>query len=195
MGTDTDTDTDTDTGTDIVIEARAAGSVLPNAARWAAARTRARAEKALAAWLGERGVAVYLPVCRKRRVYGARVRESELPLFPGYLFFDAGAIERERVFSSRKVAQVLEAGDAAELERELENLARAMGGPEPVVRARAVGLGRGAAVVVRHGPLAGVWGEVVREGGRARLVVRVSLLAEGAELEIDPAFLEPVAGG
>lgn len=186
-------DTATATVTVTGIGAERAASALPIALCWAAAHTRARAEKALAAWLGERGVSTFLPLQRRRRVYGSRVRESELPLFPGYLFFDAGGIERERLLSSRKVARVLEAGDPEELRRELENLARAASGPEPLERAWAPPLGRGAAVVVRRGPLAGVWGEVVREGGRARLVVRVSLLAAGAELEIDPAFLEPVS--
>ena len=54
---------------------------LPQAREWAAAHVHARAEKALARLLHSWDVPLYLPLLRRCRSYGARKRESFVPLF------------------------------------------------------------------------------------------------------------------
>lgn len=157
---------------------------------WAVARTKARAEKALAEYLTARSVPTFVPLLVSRRVYGRSVRHSQLPLFPGYVFFDDFAISRSSLFESRKVADVLRPPDPNELRRELANLALALQA-DSGMRATIFGMA-GAAVQVVRGPLKGVVGELVRLQNENRLVVRVSFLGKAAELEIDEAFVERV---
>ena len=63
------------------------GLLLPDARVWAVAHTKARSEKIVAEYLRKKGVPHYLPVVLSRRQYGARIRESWLPLFPGLATF------------------------------------------------------------------------------------------------------------
>lgn len=161
---------------------------MPAAKEWAAIRTKSRCEKVVAEWLRERGVPSFLPLVSKRRVYGGRIRISRLPLFPGYLFYDMAALERTRVFDSRRVAQVLPSDDPERLRRELDNLARALAVDDS---ARAVERYEpGTPVEVVAGPLRGLTGELVRSGAKSTLIVRVQFLSLAAELAIDEAFLK-----
>ena len=160
---------------------------LPQARRWAAAWTHSRAEKALREYLQLRQVPVFLPLVLNRRVYGRLVRQSELPLFPGYLFYDAEAISRSEVFASRQVADVLAPDDPQQLRAELESLALALGSDASLRACRLGGVGTPVEVV--RGPLKGVRGELVRFQAEHRLVLHVSFLGKSAELAIDEAFV------
>ena len=54
--------------------------------QWYAVRTAAGREKAVSGQLGNKGYEHFLPVYRTKRQWSDRVKEVELPLFPGYLF-------------------------------------------------------------------------------------------------------------
>src|SRR5262245_65103156 len=54
--------------------------------QWYAIQLRPRAEKMVALHLKDKGYEEYLPVYRSRRRWSDRVKEIELPLFPGYIF-------------------------------------------------------------------------------------------------------------
>jgi hypothetical protein len=160
---------------------------LPQARRWAAAWTRSRAEKALQEYLQIRSVPVFLPLVLSRRVYGRLVRQSQLPLFPGYLFYDSEAISRSEVFASRHVADILAPDDPLKLRSELESLALALGSDASMRECRLGVIGTPVEVV--RGPLKGVCGELVRFQAGHRLVLHVSFLGKSAELAIDEAFV------
>src|SRR5262245_31321672 len=53
---------------------------------WFALRIRSQKEKIVAAALHSKGYEQFLPLYRCRRRWSDRVKEFELPLFPGYLF-------------------------------------------------------------------------------------------------------------
>jgi hypothetical protein len=157
---------------------------------WAVAWTKARCEKSLAEYLAVREVPHFLPLYSHRKVYGKSVQTSRLPLFPGYVFFDASAIPHTDVYASRKVAQVLRPGQPDLLGRELSNLSLALSVDESLREARFGQPGR--KVFVARGPLKGVYGEFVRYGSDARLIIRVEFISRAAELAIDEAFIEPL---
>jgi hypothetical protein len=50
----------------------------------------------------------------------------------------------------------------------------------------------GRKVYVARGPLKGVYGEFVRFGAGAHLIIRVEFISRAAELAIDEAFIEPL---
>src|SRR5215469_744544 len=56
------------------------------ALQWFAIRTAAGREKAVSAQLQGKGYEDFLPLYRDRRQWSDRIKEMELPLFPGYLF-------------------------------------------------------------------------------------------------------------
>jgi transcriptional antiterminator RfaH len=165
-------------------------TALPQVQEWAVAHTRSRAEKAVAKFFERRGVESYLPLVAHRRVYVSAVRQSFLPLFTGYIFFNRSAIPHHRVFDSRLVARVLIPPDPDALRADLQRIARAI---ESGVEIRQVDAPRpGRRVRVTAGPLKGLEGEILRAAGLTTLVVRIEFLAKAAELAIDEAYVDPV---
>lgn len=163
------------------------GGVLPAARRWSVAYTHARAEKVFRDYLLGRKVPCFLPLTRRRRIYGRHIRNSEVPLFSGYVFYDAYSIPRQEVFQSRKVAQILEPPDPLQLQDELASLAIALCSDEPLRPSR---YRTGMAVRVARGPLRGLEGALVRNESECLLILRISFLGCTAELKIDEAYVE-----
>src|ERR1051326_9548617 len=54
--------------------------------QWYAVQLKTRFEKVVAHHLRGKGYEEYLPTYRSRRHWSDRVKEIELPLFPGYIF-------------------------------------------------------------------------------------------------------------
>jgi hypothetical protein len=156
---------------------------------WNVAWTKSRCEKSLVEFFDQKCVRSYLPLVHKRHVYGSRERIHEIPLFSGYVFFDASSIERTDVFSSRKVAEILAPSEPLQLARELSNLQLALQ-CDPTLKETRFGL-IGKPVIVARGPMKGLEGDVVRMHSGSRLIVRVAFLGRAAEMQIDEAFLEP----
>src|SRR5262245_24777663 len=100
------------------------GRLIPG--EWAAAHVHSRAEKALARLFALWGVSYFLPLMVRRRSYGARRRESLNPLFPGYVFFDSGGVDRHRVLATNKVARILSTPEPEKLYRELHSIRLAL---------------------------------------------------------------------
>lgn len=163
-------------------------AVLPAAIHWAALHTRARAEKVVAEWIRKEGATPYLPLARSRRVYGARVRQSWVPLFPGYVFYDAASYDGRRALRSHKVAGVLRPPTPFGLGPDLENVSRALVA-QPDLRTGPPLVEPGRLVEVVLGPLAGTRGRLVRREGGSVLVLMLDFLGFGAEVTIDEAFV------
>ncbi len=164
--------------------------VLPLVKRWGVARTKARAEKVFGEFLCGLGVPFFLPLIRRVRTYGRQKRFSDIPLFPGYVFFDRQGCEVEAIWSSRRVAQILDPPDSGAMQRELQNLALALSVDRSLRLERFKTLGM--PVEVLRGTFKGVVGELVRFEGKSRLVIRISFIRQAAELTIDDSMVEPL---
>jgi transcription antitermination factor NusG len=158
-------------------------------APWRVAYVRSRQEKELARHLLRHGIAFYLPLEEKRVRRAGRRFVSFLPLFPGYLFFRGLAEERRTVVRSELLVAELEVWDQPLLDRELRTLWRLQ--ESGVAMAPHPYLGPGDAVEIVEGPFRGLRGTVVREKGRNRLVVSVSLLRQSVAAEFEREVLEP----
>ena len=163
--------------------------LLPVAACWAALHTHSRSEKVVAERLAALSVPHFLPLTEVRRTYGTRVRTSELPLFPGYVFFDLEAGPKERVLSGTRVVRIVPSPDPVALEEELTNIARLLQ-VQPALKRIDFGP-PGSPVEVLCGPFEGMRGELVRYEGKARLVVRIPYLSLATEVSIEEAWLKP----
>jgi len=157
----------------------------PSDFQWHVVRVRANAEHQVARSLACRDVEVFLPLQRN-----AGKRTPKRPLFPGYVF--AGVTGRAvlPVVACPGVVHILCRGNVPEVVDPSEIFAlRTVAAqahallPFPMFRC-------GETVKIRQGPLADVKGIVLRDEGRPRLVVSVSLLQRSVVAEVDREWLE-----
>jgi transcription antitermination factor NusG len=134
--------------------------------------------------LEHKGYETFLPLHTNRHQYASRVREFELPLFPGYLFcrFDPSLLSP--VVNTPSVLRVVGVGRTPVpiSENEIVSLRKAAGARIPM---SPVPYQAGQKIRIARGPLAGVEGIVSRAGQLMRLVLSVTLLQRSVLLEID----------
>jgi transcription antitermination factor NusG len=152
---------------------------------WYAVSVKPRHDKAVARALENKGYEALAPTYRKRRVYGSRVREADLPLFPGYVFCRVDVARRLPVLTTHGVIQFVGAGrlplpvDDAEIASLRQAILSGIPlQPYPFLRA-------GRRVRIEEGGLAGVEGVVVSMKQGPRVVLSITLLQRSVLLEID----------
>jgi len=157
------------------------------AARWYALAVKPRFDKAVAKTLRAKEYPTFLPLYTMRHKYGNRCKESELPLFPGYVFCRFNALAKLPILTTPGVIQIVGTGNApaAVSDAEMSSLqiavrARFSVEPFPFLQV-------GQRVRINRGALAGVEGIVISVKQRLRLVLSITLLQRSVMLEIDRA--------
>jgi len=162
------------------------------AGMWWVAHTRARNEKALARDLARLDIFYYLPLqrraCRSRR--NGRFHVSTVPVFSGYLFFNATDVQRYRVMATNRVANALFVPDQAQFIAQIRHVHKVLLSDTAIEHFRGVRVGQWVRVIA--GPLMGVEGRVIRKLGRTRLVVTVDILGQSVTAEVDAELLERI---
>jgi transcription antitermination factor NusG len=129
----------------------------------------------------------FLPTWRSRRKWSDRVKELDLPLFPGYIFCRFNASDPFPVLNSPGVVHIVSAGNnpIPVEEKEIENVRMVCTAGVPALPWTNIVAGQ--RLVVTRGPLKGVEGTLIRIKDDYRLVVSISLLQRSvaAELERD----------
>ena len=153
--------------------------------QWYALRTRSRHEKRVWAQIDHQGIEAFLPLIGRRSRWKDRTVQVQFPLFPGYCFAYFAWQDRLRVLTATGVIEVLGVGGhgVPVAETEIEGVRRLVTStlrvdPYPFLEP-------GMPVEVRRGPLQGLRGILIRKAPRARLVITVSLIRQGASVEID----------
>lgn len=152
---------------------------------WYVIRLRSNFERVASASLQERGYETFLPLYRTRRKWSDRVKEVELPLFPGYIFCRFDRRNKLPIVMCPGVVSILESldGPIAVPDHEVAAVQAVLNsglafGSYPFLQ-------EGQPVIVERGPLKGTEGVVVRLKGVYRLVVSVFLLQRSVAAEID----------
>jgi transcription antitermination factor NusG len=135
---------------------------------------------------------VFLPLIARRSRWKDRTVQVQWPLFPGYCFARFSWLDRLRVLTAHGVVEVLGANGRAipVPDVEIEAVRRLVTSILPVDPHPA--LEPGMAVEIRRGPLRGIRGTLIRKAGKARLVVSVNLIRQGASVQIDADDAVPV---
>jgi len=162
----------------------------PSPRLWWVLYTRARQEKALARDLLAYQIPFYLPLVKKTAVRRGRKTTSYIPLFASYVFLFSSDQERIRSLTTNRVSRVLATNDPDRLIHDLRQLRRLIESDAPLTVERR--LLPGSRVRVRQGALMGLEGTVLTRRGTTRLLVSVDFLQQGASVEIDDFFLEPL---
>jgi transcription antitermination factor NusG len=156
---------------------------------WYAAYTYANHEKKAAAEISRRGVECFLPSYHTARRWSDRRVELEMPLFPGYVFVHLVLHDRLKVLQVPGVARLVGFGGlpAALPDEQIDALRAGLNGlrAEPH---RFLTVGR--RVRVKHGPLAGMTGILLRRKGKFRLVISIDLIQRSMAVDADIADVE-----
>ena len=160
---------------------------------WYALQVRTGMEKLASAGLRGKGYEEFLPLYRTQRRWSDRVKEIEVPLFPGYLFCRFDPLDRLiPVLSTPGVSRIVAAGKAPipVAEEEMEAVSRIVQSgiaaePWPFLSA-------GCHVSIERGPLAGLDGILTGTAGGDRLVVSVSLLQRSVAVQVDRAWVRVI---
>lgn len=152
---------------------------------WFALRVRSNFEFTVATQLQARGVEWYLPKYKTRRQWSDRIKEVDVPLFPGYIFCRLDLENRLTAVSTPGVVAIVSSGKTPVpvSEEEIASVERVMAsgllaGPCPYLRT-------GDWVIVEKGPLAGLEGLLVQVRNAYRVVVSVHLLQRSIAAEVN----------
>lgn len=164
--------------------------------RWYACYTRARHEKKAERQLAERGFDTWLPLLTQTRQWSDRTKRVEFPVFPSYVFARFPIARIHDILTVPGVSTVVRINGrlAAIPDEELESVRRVVaalddtGGELETVPY----IAEGQAVRVVQGPFQGVTGVTVERRGRRRMLVGLSAIRQGLEVDVPVDSLEPV---
>jgi len=158
---------------------------------WWVARTKARFEKAFAWDLLSHDIGYFLPMREKIIFSGGRKRCVMVPLFTSYVFFCGTEQDRYMALKTNRLCQTIEVIDQDSLVEDLVSIEKAL--LSKAVIDNYPRLPVGSHCRIKSGPMMGIEGVVIeRKDTKARMVIEVTILGQGAVVEIDSDLLEPV---
>lgn len=170
---------------------------LYDAPHWYACYTRSRHEKQVDELLRRQKVETYLPTTVQVSQWKDRKKLVHFPLFPGYVFGRFTLHQLTQVLSTHGVATIVSTAGyptpipAAQIES-VRLVAQAAAFPLAAELECGALMQKGNWVRVSAGPFAGVEGVVVERRGRRRVLVGISAIGRGMEVDIGIADLVPI---
>jgi transcription antitermination factor NusG len=156
---------------------------------WYVVRVRANAERKVAQILGNHDIDVFLPL-QKRPSRRRNLGLIETPLFPGYIFARFDRRRHLPVVSCPGVVNILCRGRVPEPVDSSEMFALQTVSHKARSLTPMAALPSGSKVRIAAGPLADVEAIVLRDNGRQRIVVSVSLLQRSVEAEVEREWVD-----
>ncbi len=157
-------------------------------ADWFAIRVRSNHEYAVEVALAALGVETLVPSYSETVQWSDRLKVITRPIFPGYVLTQLEDTQQQLapVLETSGVVQVLpsNASPLAVPHDQIETVRRLVDSLLPLLPSDTV---VGAPVTVRQGVLSGLTGVIVRQAGRARLVVAVQIFNRAISVELDHA--------
>jgi transcription antitermination factor NusG len=161
-------------------------------APWFVAKVRPNCEKKAAASLQARDVRVLIPEY-ERQTKRTPTKPAKIPLFPGYVFYQLLNRSLISVLSAPGVIHILTSNGVPEPVdgSEMRSIFQLLASGVPVEPWKSYV--RGQRVRIVSGSLEGTEGVVVRDNGKARLVISISILQRSVSAEIERVHLEAVS--
>ena len=156
---------------------------------WFAILVRTSREKTTSLLLEDAGYECFLPISKYMRRWSDRMKEVEVPLFPGYLFCRMNAHNRLPVLMTPGVIQIVGVGktpipvgeeEIAAIQRVEKSGLSTM--PWPYLEV-------GQVARIEDGPLRGTSGIVIKIKSGLKLVLSVNLLQRSVAVEIDRSWI------
>ena len=150
---------------------------------WFVAHTRPRCEKKLVEYCDREGLASTLPCFKSTHKYRGKTVTFLKPLFPGYVFLELAAEQRQRAFRSDYVANLLDVFDQATFSHQLADILKAL--EEEVEVRLAPEIGKGCLVRITAGPLRGMEGWVEDRYGVTTVLLRLDFIGQAAAVKLE----------
>lgn len=157
---------------------------------WHVAHTRPRREKKLAEYCAREGFQATLPCYKSVKKYRGKVVVFRKPLFPNYVFLQLYPEQKQKVYQSDYVANLLPVYDEEEFEAQLGDILKALD-TELEVRL-APQITAGIQVKIKNGPLRGLDGWVESRSGMSDVILRLDFIQQAASVKIHADDLELV---
>jgi len=158
---------------------------------WWVAYTKPRFEKAFARDMLSYGIGYFLPMREKIIFSGGRKRRVMIPLFTSYVFFCGDEKDRYTALTTNRLCQTIEVVDQDGLIQELSRIEKALLSKAIIDNYPRLPVGSYCRII--SGPMMGIEGVVIeRKDTQARMVLEVTILGQGAVVEIDADLLEPM---
>ena len=161
--------------------------------KWYAVYTRPRFEKQVVKALVDQGIEGYLPLIKTMRQWSDRKKMVEVPLFSSYVFVHIDRSFYDQVLQIHGVVKYISfEGKAATIPSDqIDNLKIIVDSNEKVEttwEARR----KGDNVIVTAGSLIGLQGELITEGDRKKVLVRIQGIDQNLTVEVHSSLIEPI---
>ena len=160
--------------------------------RWYALRVKSHCEKLVAATARNKGFEEFAPLYQSWRRWSDRLKLTELPLFPGYIFCRLDARRRLPLLTIPGVLQVVGTGKIPTPIEDTEIAAVQMAVRSGLLTEPWPFPEGGQRVRVDEGPLAGLEGILAGTAERLRIIVSVTLLQRSVAVAIERPWATPV---
>lgn len=158
--------------------------------RWFAIYTKYKCEKYVANQLGKKGLAAYVPLITKVKVYASRVKKLEVPLINCYVFVKikkkdyVNVLETEYVMSFIKQRKNLIHIPEFEI-----NLLKVIVGEIENVDVEDISFRDGDEVEIIGGNLTGIRGKLIEKEGKNKFIVQLTTVGLQLMMTIDKSNL------
>lgn len=156
---------------------------------WFAIQVRTCAEKTASTVLQYKGYECFLPLSKSRRRWSDRVKELEVPLFPGYLFCRFDPCNRLPVLITPGVLQIVGIGKTPMPVEDDQVAAIQRVGTAGLPVQPWPFLEVGNIARIERGPLCGLTGIVINYKSELKVILSVTLLRRSVAVEVDCSWL------
>lgn len=155
---------------------------------WFVAHVRPRCEKKLVEHCGREGLSTTLPVYKTAHKYRGKTAVFTKPLFPGYVFLKLFTEQRQKVYQSDYVANLLDVPDQQVFEEQLGEILTALDTELEIQLCPTIGIGTKVKIV--NGPLRGMEGWVEDRFGMSIVLLRLEFIGQAAAIKVEATDLE-----
>jgi transcription antitermination factor NusG len=163
------------------------------AQKWYAVYTRARFEKQVWERLIEQGIEAYLPLIKTMRQWSDRKKMVEIPLFSSYVFVKIDRRNYDRVLQTFGVVKYITfEGKAATIPDEQINNLKIITNSKEKIETNWERRKKGDKVIVSAGSLKGLKGELISDGERQKVLVRIDSIDQNLTVEVHSSLIEAI---
>ena len=165
-----------------------------NPTPWKVIYTASRQEKKVAVLLERFGIAYYLPLVKKLRLWSDRKKWVEMPLFNGYVFVKPEPGIRDKVLEITGVVKYLKynGADAQVSTNEIELIQRLIEHGYHLELDTNKGFRQGDYVRIEQGPLKGIEAEVLKDtDGGETVWIAFETISQVVKVNVKPDMLIP----
>ncbi|MEN8158403.1 MAG: UpxY family transcription antiterminator [Bacteroidota bacterium] len=164
--------------------------------KWYAVYTRPRFEKQVLKELLDQGIEAYLPLIKTMRQWSDRKKMVEIPLFSSYVFVNIDRRFYDQVLQTNGVVKYITfEGKAATIPPDQIDTLRIIVDSNEKVETTWESRKKGDRVMVIAGSLKGLKGELISDGGRKKVLVRIDSIDQNLTVEVHSSLIEQIKEG